>query len=166
MSTFESFIMDTSTTPRPQRSRFGRSKYGGTSTALMVGSFAAGLVVSVAIATVLWAIIQPPESTALYLGVFTLCLFPVAMAASWAFLVDRNTIRGATENPENSIESTWYDNAAQSTFHIILVAIGALGVASVFTDIRVTLGTVAIASYVFILVTFAASYQLFKRRDS
>ena len=154
------------TAPTKPRSRFGRSKFGGSSGALVAGSIVAGLAVSFAAASIFWAIARPEDATVLYLSVFTLCLFPVAVAASWAALVDRDTIVGATPNPEDSIESTWYDNATQNTFHIILFAIGALGVASVFTDVKLSLGAFAIASYVFILVSFGGSYYLNKRRDS
>ena len=154
------------TTNRAQKSRFGRSKYGGTSATLMAGSVIVGILVAFAISAIIWALKRPTESTALFLGVCTLCLFPVAFVAAWAFLVDRDTIRGATPNPDDSIESTWYDNAAQSTFHILLFALGALGVASVFTDARVSLGTVAISAYLFIIVVFAACYLLNKRRDA
>lgn len=151
--------------PKP-RSRFGRSKFGGSPAALIAGSIVAGLAVAFAAALIFWAIVRPEESAALYLGVFTLCLFPVASAGAWAFMVDRDTIVDATPNPEDSIESTWYDNAAQTTFHIILFAIGAMGVASVFTDAKLSLGAFAIASYVFILVAFGGSYLVNKRRDS
>ena len=151
--------------PKP-RSRFGRSKFGGSPAALLAGSIVAGLAVAFAAALIFWAIVRPEESVALYLGIFTLCLFPVASASAWAFTVDRDTIVGATPNPEESIESTWYDNAAQTTFHIILFAIGALGVASVFTDVKFSLGAFAIASYLFILVAFGGSYLINKRRDS
>ena len=151
--------------PKP-RSRFGRSKFGGSPAALIAGSIVSGLAAAFAAALILWAIVRPEESTGLYLGVFTLCLFPVAAAASWAALVDRDTIVGATPNPEESIESTWYDNAAQSTFHIILVIVGVLGMASVFTDVKLSLGTFAIASYVVIMAAFAGSYFFNKRRDS
>ena len=102
----------------------------------MAGSIVAGLAAAFAAALILWAIVRPEESTGLYLGVFTLCLFPVASAGTWAFMVDRDTIVGATPNPEESIESTWYDNAAQTTFHIILFAIGALGVPEAPTERR------------------------------
>ena len=151
--------------PKP-RSRFGRSKFGGSPAALIAGSIVSGLAATFAAALIFWAIARPEDAKVLYLSVFTLCLFPVAAAASWAALVDRDTIVGATPNPEESIESTWYDNAAQSTFHIILVIVGVLGVASVFTDVKLSLGTFAIASYVFILVSFGGSYYLNKRRDS
>ena len=151
--------------PKP-RSRFGHSKFGGSPAALIAGSIVAGLAAVFAAALILWAIVRPEESTGLYLGVFTLCLFPVASAGAWVFMVDRDTIVGATPNPEESIESTWYDNAAQSTFHIILVIVGVLGVASVFTDVKLSLGTFAIASYVVIMAAFAGSYFFNKRRDS
>src|SRR5699024_3771836 len=77
--------------PKP-RSRFGRSKFGGSPAALIAGSIVSGLAAAFAAALILWAIVRPEESTGLYLGVFTLCLFPVAAAASWAALVDRDTI--------------------------------------------------------------------------
>ncbi|PQM74172.1 hypothetical protein [Corynebacterium sp. J010B-136] len=148
------------------RSRFGRSKFGGPPAALISGSIIAGLAISFVAALIVWAIVRPEESAALYLGIFTLCLFPVASAGAWAALVDRDTIAGATPNPQDSIESTWYDNASQTTFHIILVIVGILGVASVFTDVKLSLGTFAIASYVVIMAAFAGSYLLNKRRDS
>ncbi|HCM81647.1 MAG TPA: hypothetical protein DIS84_11315 [Corynebacterium stationis] len=151
--------------PKP-RSRFGHSKFGGSPAALIAGSIVAGLTAAFAAALILWSIVRPEGSTGLYLGVFTLCLFPVASAGAWVFMVDRDTIVGATPNPEESIESTWYDNAAQSTFHIILVIVGVLGVASVFTDVKLSLGTFAIASYVVIMAAFAGSYFFNKRRDS
>ena len=150
--------------PKP-RSRFGRSKFGGSPAALIAGSIVAGLAAAFAAALIFWAIVRP-EETALYLSIFTLFLLPVATAGAWAFLVDRETITGATKNPESSIESSWYDNAAQTTFHNILLAVGILGVASVFTDMQLSLGTFVIASYIFILVAFAGSYLLNKRRDS
>ena len=154
------------TAPTKPRSRFGRSKFGGSPAALIAGSIVSGLAAAFAAALIFWAIARPEDATVLYLSVFTLCLFPVAAAASWAALVDRDTIVGATPNPEESIESTWYDNAAQSTFHIILVIVGVLGMASVFTDVKLSLGTFAIASYVVIMAAFAGSYFFNKRRDS
>ena len=93
-------------------------------------------------------------------------LVPRGIGKCVGILVHRDTIVGATPNPENSIESSWYDNAAQTTFHIILLAVGIVGVASVFTDVQLSLGAFAIASYVFILVAFAGSYLFNKRRDS
>ena len=162
--------MNTTSAPaspeKAPQSRFGRSKFGGSPAALIAGSIVSGLVIAFAAAVALWAIVRPEGSTALYLGVFTLCLYPVITAVSWGILVDRDTIVGATPNPEESIESTWYDNAAQTTFHIILFAIGILGVASVLTDAKLSLSAFAIASYVFILTAFAGSYLLNKRRDS
>src|SRR5699024_2652177 len=96
------------TAPTKPRSRFGRSKFGGSPAALIAGSIVAGLAAACAAALILWAIVRPEES----------------------------------------IESSWYDNATQNTFHIILFAIGALGVASVFTDVKLSLGAFAISSYV------------------
>ena len=77
--------------PKP-RSRFGHSKFGGSPAAMIAGSIVAGLAAAFAAALILWAIVRPEESTGLYLGVFTLCLFPVASAGAWVFMVDRDTI--------------------------------------------------------------------------
>ena len=148
------------------RSRFGRSKFGGSQATLITASIVVGLAIAIAAALIFWALGRPVDSTPLYLSVFTLCIFPVASAAAWALLVDRNTVAGATPNPKDSIESTWYDNAAQTTFHIILVVTGAVGVASGFTEVKLSLSTFAIASYVVILIAFGTSYLLNKRRDS
>src|SRR5699024_4145296 len=152
------------TTNRAQKSRFGRSKYGGTSATLRAGSVIVGILVAFAISAIIWALKRPAGSTALFLGAFTLCLFPVAFVAAWAFLVDRDTSRCATPNADDSIAATWYVDAEPSTFHLLLFALGALGVASVVTDARVSFGPVAISACVFLLGVFAARYLLINRR--
>ena len=81
------------TAPTKPRSRFGRSKFGGSPAALIAGSIVSGLAAAFAAALILWAIVRPEESTGLYLGVFTLCLFPVASAGAWVFMVeDRKSV--------------------------------------------------------------------------
>ena len=100
------------------------------------------------------------------LAVYALCLFPVATAASWGFMVDRSTIRGATPDPENSIESHWYSQASENTLHAMLFGIGGLGIVSSFWEFQVSGTLLTIILGVFVTGTFGISYFAHKRATS
>ena len=148
-----------------QTTRFGRPKFGGTQTKLITLSVAAGAGIAAAAGAIMAAFVHD-DSPLLALAVYALCLFPVATAASWGFMVDRSTIRGATPDPENSIESHWYSQASENTLHAILIAIGALGIASSFWEFQVSGTTLTIILGTFVAGTFGISYFAHKRAAS
>ena len=84
----------------------------------------------------------------------------------WVLLVDRDTVEGAIDKPEQSIESRWYALAAQDTVHALLWSVGVMGVASVFVDASVSLGTATIVLGVFLTVVFGVAYFLRKRSEA
>ena len=148
-----------------QTTRFGRPKFGGTQTKLLTLSVAAGAGLAAAAGAIVAAFVHD-DSPLLAFAVYALCLFPVATAASWLFMVDRDTIRGATPDPENSIESHWYSQASENTLHAMLFGIGGLGIVSSFWEFQVSGTLLTIILGVFINVTFGISYFAHKRAAS
>ena len=84
----------------------------------------------------------------------------------WAFLVDRNTLAGAIENPKDSVESRWYSQAAEDTLHASLPALEILGVVSVFVGYSVNVGSAAATVAVFDAAVFGSAYFVRKRTES
>ena len=148
-----------------QTTRFGRPKFGGSQTKLITLSLAAGAVIAAAAGAIMAAFIHE-DSPWLAFAVYSLCLLPVAISASWLFMVDRSTIRGATPDPENSIESHWYSQASENTLHAMLYGIGGLGVVSSFWEFQVSGTMLTIILGVFVTGTFGISYFAHKRAAS
>lgn len=148
-----------------QTTRFGRPKFGGSQTKLITLSVAAGAAIAAAAGAIVAAFLHE-NSPWLAFTVYSLCLLPVATSASWLFMVDRSTIRGATPDPENSIESHWHSQASENTLHAILIAIGALGIASSFWEFQVSGTTLTVILGTFVASTFGISYFAHKRAAS
>ena len=148
-----------------QTTRFGRPKFGGSQAKLITLSVAAGAALAVAAGAIVAAFVHE-DSPWLAFAVYSLCLLPVAISASWLFMVDRSTIRGATPDPENSIESHWYSQASENTLHAMLYGIGGLGIASSFWDFHVSGTLLTIILGVFVTGTFGISYLAHKRAAS
>ena len=145
--------------------RFGRPKFGGTQTKLIVLSVAAGLLLATIAGAAVAAFVHQ-DAPWLAFAVYALCLLPVATIASWALMVDRSTIDGATPDPENSIESHWYSQASENTLHAMLFAIGVLGVVSSFWEFHVSGSLLTIILGVFVTGTFGISYAAHKKAAS
>lgn len=148
-----------------ETTRFGRPKFGGTQTKLITLSVAAGVGLAAAAGSIMAAFVHD-DSPLLAFAVYALCLFPVATAASWGFMVDRSTIRGATPDPENSIESHWYLQASENTLHAMLFGIGGLGIVSSFWEFQVSGTLLTIILGIFVTGTFGISYFAHKRAAS
>lgn len=148
-----------------ETTRFGRPKFGGSQTKLITLSLAAGAAIAAAAGAIMAAFIHN-DSPWLAFAVYSLCLLPVAISASWLFMVDRSTIRGATPDPENSIESHWYSQASENTLHAMLYGIGGLGVVSSFWEFQVSGTMLTIILGVFVTGTFGISYFAHRRAAS
>lgn len=152
---------------------WGRSaRLGGGSGRLIAVSLSLGLASAFALAAGATALgraasSEMPEAWTWLFPVIFFCLAaPVACMAAWALLVDRSTVRGATSNPEDSIENRWYDRAAQATFHVVLPVVGVgAGLASI-TRWQADTGLLLMAIAVLMILVFAGSYLWAKRVDS
>lgn len=147
------------------RSRWGRSRFGGGPGALIAISLFAGLALSAG-AGVLFARMNAADHFTVAALIMTAGLLPVFATACWALLLDRNTLRGATRNPELSVESKWYDKAAVGVFQDLLIICGLGGALFSFMPVSVSLGLVLAGVVLVAMIDFAIRYLMIKRAQS
>ena len=147
------------------RTRWGRTKIGSGRVPAMAIATPSGLVLGFLLSLVAaWAGITGPYPV-VGVTVFTLCLAVPATMLVWVLVLDRSTLQGAAEQPEESIESRWYTRAAAGaqTDVILLAGLAVLvltllpGGAGI--DARVVLGGVIGASF----LSFSIRYQVLRR---
>lgn len=159
--------MNTSpTTSGPIRSRWGRSRFGGGSGALIAASLGGGAVLSLAIGWV--ATLTQPDATRVWLLflVTAVVTLPVSSMLAWVLLVDRSTLAGAVASPEHSIEGQWYDRAAAGAFGDILVTVGIGAAVFSWVDIPVPTNLVFVALFTIAAVSFGLRYFVAKKAAS
>lgn len=86
------------------------------------------------------------------------------LGLAWAIIVDRDTLRGATADPEQSVESTWYDRAASGAFSDVLLITGLATTVIACTSIEIST-VLALATVILIAMgSFTVRYLIQKRR--
>lgn len=149
---------------RQYKSRWGRARFGG-GPALLIGlSVGCGVLLSAGLGALFGLLVaqERPVLVGLLFGVMTL---PATCGVFWAFFVDRKTLQGATEDPEASIESHWYDRAASAAFTDLLLVCG-IG-ATIFSLTRLTanVGLVLAGVIVVAMADFAVRYWSIKKAE-
>lgn len=99
--------------------------------------------------------------------IFMLCLLPVSVMCVWVFIVDRETIRGASSSPEDNVENVWLSKAAENTMLFTFAAAG-LG-SAVATFVKPDLTAVSftlLGVCAFMSITFAVSFSWQKIRQA
>lgn len=98
--------------------------------------------------------------------VFAVMLTMPATLLVYAAVVDRNTIEGAVERPDDSIEAGWYDKAASRSFTDLILILGVAGTVLAFLpgEITVNLKLVLPAVLVLCAVLFGVRYLLQRRQ--
>ncbi|MDQ1125999.1 hypothetical protein QE428_001032 [Microbacterium sp. SORGH_AS 505] len=145
------------------RTRWGRLR-GGSRIPAMTIAMPVGLVLAAVvgvIAAVMWDAPTPP----VVVGIgFTVVTLPALVALAWVFLVDRSTLRGALDRPEESVEGAWYNRAAQGAFSDILLIVG-LGTAFLaITGIRIDVLIALIGVLLVAMGSFGIRYLIAQRR--
>ncbi|MEX3609596.1 hypothetical protein VVR12_00895 [Rothia sp. LK2588] len=146
-----------------ERSRWGRSKFGGSPIALLALSLGLSALITLVLSGTI-AASTDYELPWWAIPLTALPFMPVTAVAVWGLCVDRSTMSHALKNPEQSIEKIWYSKPAEITFHIMLFT---LSVATTLFTIfgwnapATTLLTVATG---FCMVSFLISYQIHKRK--
>ncbi|MGW9404897.1 hypothetical protein ACWGQ2_13145 [Arthrobacter sp. NPDC055585] len=144
------------------RSKWGRAKFGGSSAQLMTASLAAAVLLSAALGW-LFMLLRNGDRPMLAFAVMAVFTLPVSAVLAWAGLVDRSTLAGAIEKPEDSVESAWYEKAASGAFTDILL-VGGLGCAAVsFLGTEGTVGLVLGSVIAFAMLDFGARYLWLKK---
>ncbi|RUQ97642.1 hypothetical protein [Labedella endophytica] len=147
------------------RTKWGRSKIGSGRVPAMAIAIPFGVVIGFLLSLVaVWAGIAGPDPI-VGAAAFALCLAVPATMSVWVLVLDRSSLEGAAELPEESIESRWYTKAAAGaqTDVILLAGIAALALTLLpggsGADPRIVLLGVIGASF----VSFSIRYQVLRR---
>ncbi|MGD6978664.1 hypothetical protein ACQCU5_03370 [Citricoccus zhacaiensis] len=149
-------------TNRTTRSVWGRARCGGSPTTLLVVALIVGVLISAGLGG-LFLVLGTAENPMFAFWVVFVITLPVSAALGWAVLVDRSTLAGALDKPEDSIESAWYDKAASGAFGDILL-VGGLGAGGFgLAGIEGPLTWALSALVVFAMLDIAVRYLWLKR---
>lgn len=127
-----------STEPRSDtRTRWGRTRFAGGRIPAMAIAIPIGMLLAIGTGAItLWTGVARGEQAVVIAGVFALVMVWGLVGLVWALIVDRSTLRGAIDKPDDSIESKWLDAAMAGAFSDIFLLVG-LGVAMLaITDIK------------------------------
>lgn len=94
------------------RTRWGRINFAEGRLPAMAVAIPAGLILAVGVGalTLLTEVAQGDQALVIA-GVFALVMSWGLIGLIWALVVDRSTLRGAIDNPDESVESKWLDAA-------------------------------------------------------
>lgn len=155
---------DNTTEARDTRTRWGRVKFGGGKLPALWVAAPVGMILAAALA-LLFVVTHSSAPHPLVGGIaIALTMVWACTGLAWALIVDRDTVRGTTKNPEHSVESAWYDKASSGAFSDILLTAG-LGTAAIaFARIDIS-ATLALAAVLMVAMTsFAVRYFTQQRR--
>lgn len=146
------------------RSRWGRVKFGGRRMPALRTATPIGIVLAAGIAALVVALGQAgPRPMIGGVAVAAVSVWP-CIAFVWVLLVDRDTLRGAIPNAEQSIESAWLERAGAGAFSDTLLITG-LGTATIaFTGTEVPTLLALSAVIVVSMVAFGIRYVVQRRR--
>ncbi|RWR18350.1 hypothetical protein D8Y24_11570 [Agrococcus lahaulensis] len=146
-------------------SRFGRARFGGGTPALLAATLLGGAAIASALGA-LYAALGDQGDPWLRFVVMAVVTLPVAAALVWAASVDRSSLTDATERPEDSVESAWFDRAARGAFGDTFMTVGLAAAAFSITGLQVDTGLLLLALATLIGVDVAVRYLLAKRADA
>lgn len=119
-------------------------------------------------AGVTWLIATLADLPAEWMLIYAAFIVPVLCALAWVFMVDRDTIAGATRSPEDSIETDWLHHASAGALTDTFAAIGlALLALTILGDrVSVSAETALLAVFAVGFIDVAARYLVLKRKLS
>lgn len=117
-----------------RRALWGHSRFGARRGSALLLAAPIGLALAAALGALAgWAAAPTGADVLLVAVVFALATALPMVSAVWLLVVDRSTVRGALDRPEESIESSWLDRASQGAFTDTLTIAG-LGTAALFVS--------------------------------
>ena len=139
--------------------RFGSSRFGSRRHSALTPATVLGIALAACFG-ITAALIGSFELASLWVfAVFTLLLSPASIGLVWVLIVDRDTIPGTTQSPEDSVETTWFSKAAEAACLVTFptAAIGAAFTTNFRTDLpAVSLTLLAVCTVM--ALTFAGGY--------
>ena len=114
-----------SETRTDNRTRWGRTRFADGRLPAMAVAIPVGLVLAIGVGAItLWTGVASGEHALPVAGVFALVMSWGLVGLVWALVVDRTSLRGAIDNPDESIESTWLDAAMAGAFRDTIMLTG------------------------------------------
>lgn len=146
------------------RTRWGRVKFGSGRLSALAVAAPIGLALAVglgAVAAVTGAAGPRPLLGGIAMAPVTVWPF---LGLVWALIVDRQTLRGATPNPEQSVESAWYERAASGAFSdtLLITGLGTAALAVTGLDVPVLIPLIAVL--LVSMGSFGIRYLVLQRR--
>ena len=142
------------------RTKWGRSRFGTGRTPAMALALPGGVVLGAAGG--LLAVQTGVAGADPLIGflVFALCLTMPGTALVYLLVVDRRTIVGAAERPDDSVEAGWYEKAAAGSFTDLILALGITSTVLAFLPEAFVVDLVLVLPAVLVLcaVSFGVRY--------
>lgn len=114
-------------TEQTVRTKWGRTTFGGGRFSAAAIAIPCGVMIAVLLGVVTASFSGGASSPALVGAVFALCLAVPSTLLVYVLVVDRSTMQGATDRPEESVESGWYDKAAAGALTDLVLLAGVTG---------------------------------------
>lgn len=148
------------------RTKWGRTTFGGGRFPAMTVAIPCGLVIGALLGLLAASLGAGGSSPALVGTVFALCLAAPSTMLVYVCVVDRSTMEGAAERPEESVESGWYDKAAAGALTDIVLVAGVIATVLAFIPTKFSLDPGLLLAGVIGLafVSVAARYLLQRHR--
>lgn len=146
------------------RPRWGRMRFGSRRFSALWVAIPVGVLVSAALAAVVVATGAAGTQPALGAVVIVALTLPACVGFAWVAFVDRSTLRGTTEQPEQSVEARWFERASSGALTDTLLIVG-LGTA-ILAFTRVEIPTLIALSAVLLIAmaSVAVRYLAQQRR--
>lgn len=144
------------------RTAWGATKKGRRGVGLWGPAVGIGAVISGVMAGLTY-VLSPSPTPGLLAVVIAVVTLPVGITLGWALLVDRSSIKGAVQRPEESVESRWWDQAASGALMDGFAMIGLAAGAIVITGVEVAAENVLLALWVLLSVDVGIRYLVARR---
>jgi len=145
------------------RTRWGQAKFGDGRIPAVLIAIPGGLLLGAAGGWLAVGTGLAGSHPLLGFAVFTACLAMPAMALMYVLVVDRNSVEGAVDRPEESVEGKWYDKAASGSFTDLVLVLGVLAAfvpADLAADLKLVLPAILAACF----ASFGIRYLLLRHR--
>lgn len=154
----------TDITASDDRTKWGRARFGGGRIPAMAIAIPAGLLLGVgAGAIAIWSDVAGPYPLIGGAG-FVLATATAFVALVWALIVDRMSLEGAQDRPDESVESTWLDKATSGAFRDTITLAGLALALIAFTGWKLDAMTALIGVIFVAIVSTAIRYLVAKKR--
>ncbi|MFD6897874.1 hypothetical protein ACFWB0_25495 [Rhodococcus sp. NPDC060086] len=147
------------------RTRWGRINFAEGRLPAMAVAIPAGLILAVGVGalTLLTKVTQGDQALVI-VGVFALVMSSGFIGLIWTLVVDRSTLRGAIDSPDESVESKWLDAAMAGALRDTIILTGLTLAILVITgfDLDVTWALIGVICIAFF--STAVRYLIAKKR--